>query len=208
MRIDADGAAALAALKAMNYGIFDDRLDGQTGNLHRERILINVRFKMNPIAVAQLLNADIAVQICDLLAERNRRFQSPQIIAQHTGYGDNQRIGFCGILKHRRLRDAVQGVEQEMRIDLRLQRLQLCVAEHILRIQVFQLTVAQLVFQIGLFVQPRDIAANLLGHFIEGSGKVADLVVRGNIDLMLVLRILRNDGRLLRQQGERLGKIS
>ncbi len=85
---------------------------------------LDVKQHSQPVAVARLLNLGVALQQGDLLGEGGLHpGAAPQGEPEHLAQSGKEPVGPARVLPYQR-RDRVQGIEQEMRLELRAQHVQ------------------------------------------------------------------------------------
>ena len=125
--LDAYGqkTVVLAALEAVEDGIFDDGLQEKLRALHAEdlvAVVFDVHVHGQLVAEAVLLDHEVVVDIFELLADRHEIPGLRDRVAEKGGQrlrdiGDRLRPG-----RQRVAADGVQRIVEEMRVDLILQR--------------------------------------------------------------------------------------
>src|SRR5208337_3035992 len=168
-RRDANAARSAARADAVANGVLHQRLQEQVRHQRRQRDVLNVHLHLQPVLETRLLDVNVLLQEGQLAAERQfvdtdsvqREAQQVRQLQGHVLGGESVVAGQSG--------DGIQGIEQEMRLELDLQHLKLGVCE--LR---FQLRRPQLAFLILAVVGDRlrdqhDVPVALEVH--ESAGK-------------------------------------
>ena len=120
-RLDLDLDGIAAALDAVLEGVLQQRLQQQGGNGACERGAVDVPGQRDPIGKALLHDLRVQLQHADFLAQRRDLLVAPlQRRAQQIGQARQQPIGPRHVDLHQR-RDRIQGIEEEMRAQLRLE---------------------------------------------------------------------------------------
>ncbi len=108
----------------MNNGVFDERLQKQRRQHARLRLCFDVHIDMQALAEADFFNRQKALQKFQFFAQRNKLlFAEPQRHSQKIGQQDTH-VARPGGVDAGQCADGIEAVEQEVRVDLRLQRLQ------------------------------------------------------------------------------------
>src|ERR1700739_4947511 len=109
--------------KTMLDGIFNQRLQQHAGNDHIERSRIDILDHAQLVgAKADHFDVEIIVDELEFVPVRCKGLAAVKEAAENGGQFENHLAGRVGIEPHQR-RNRIQCVEQEMRIDLVLQRL-------------------------------------------------------------------------------------
>ena len=140
--------------------VLDERLEQHRRHLRMGQAAVGVDGELQPPAEPRLLDVEIGAREGKLLIERRPLLVgSPQRVAEHFGELLDRRVGSRRIGVNER-RNRVERVEQEMRIDLRAQRLELRAA----RLQ------PQFLRELLLF-QASALQAHVLEHETEDAAK-------------------------------------
>ena len=104
--------------------VLDERLDEERRQAHRERLGRGVDLNLELRAKARLLERQVALDVLELLGERDELAWACERPAAVVRKGEDQLAGPVWVGADE-AGDRVQAVEEEMRLDLRLQGLQL-----------------------------------------------------------------------------------
>ena len=104
--------------------VLDEGLDEERRQAHGERVGCRIDLDLELRPEARLLEREVALDVLELLGDRDELAGTGERPAAIVREGEDQLAGSVGIGADE-ARDRVQAVEEEMRLDLRLQRLQL-----------------------------------------------------------------------------------
>ncbi len=156
---EGDGAALAGGLDAVEDGVFDQWLQGQLDDAAVVQCGGHLVLEGEGLHIAHALDGDVIVQQGQLLLQRDAVlgalgdiFEQIDQAAQHAGDAG-------AFLDHRHPADGIEGIIEEMRVDLALQQLDLDV-------------LALLVHALGLLQQVLDAHA----HLVDRVADLADLV--------------------------------
>ena len=123
---DGDRPALLARRDGVLHRVLDERLQQQRGHERGFRPLVDVELEPQAVAEAQLLDAEVEIQRVELLAQRHFLHRVlVERVAQELGQPRDGEVGGAVLaVKHER-RYRVQRVEEEMRVQLVAQHLEL-----------------------------------------------------------------------------------
>ena len=113
---------------AVTDGVLDERLQEQMRDARVEDGGIDVDRDAEPIAEARLLDRQIRLQDLDLLFDADFLRVRPEAHSQQVAQSIDHDVGRLDVAPHQ-ARDRVQRVEQEVRLELPLQRLELRLGE-------------------------------------------------------------------------------
>ena len=124
-----DVTSISAAIAARGDGVadavLDERLQQQVGHERVQRVGVEVVAHGEPLAEAGLLDLQVLGQELEVVAERHLlRAAAVERHPEQVAQPHQHAVGGVHVPVHER-RDAVQGVEEEVRVELSLQRLQL-----------------------------------------------------------------------------------
>src|SRR2546423_1832996 len=136
--------------------VFDQRLQDQVGHASVERLRIDLHLDGQAISKACLLDQQITFEHLQLLLERyflhaDVLQREPQQVAQ----ARDQAVGLLDIPVHER-RDGMQSVEQEMRVKLHLEHLQLRLRQPRFQLRCQQLSLAILAIVVESMLDAED----------------------------------------------------
>ncbi|MCY1295632.1 hypothetical protein D9M70_449800 [compost metagenome] len=120
--LDAHQAALDARLHAMDQRVLEQRLEGQLGDRQVGRHAVHLPFQLQALAEPVLLDRQVAATQLQFLAPGHQAARLGQAGAEQVGEVEHRLLGLGRVDRHQ-AGDAVQAVEQEMRLDPCLQRL-------------------------------------------------------------------------------------
>src|SRR5262249_33612634 len=104
---------------SMNHCVFDDGLKQHAGDIGIQSFGIDVSTNGQTLAQHQLLNFEVVVQEVEFVGKRDELWAFViEADAQKRAQAKNDTVGKCGIPFERKRGYHVQGVEQEMRVEL------------------------------------------------------------------------------------------
>src|SRR6202522_2599282 len=120
---DSQPPLTVAIGEAVLDRILYQRLDGENGNQDVQTILVDADVGLQPGTQAQALDVQIGGNNLDFLGKRDQRLAGLQEVSKNFGQVQ-YRAACAGSLARNDAVERIQRIEQEMRIDLRLERLQ------------------------------------------------------------------------------------
>ena len=108
----------------MFEGVLDQGLQGKGGKDHVQQRRIDIDIDRQSIVETGLLDLQVRIHLVELLGECREVAAALQVLPEKIGKVDQQVLAPHGIDAEDR-DDGVQGVEEEVRVDLRLEELQL-----------------------------------------------------------------------------------
>ncbi len=122
---NADKTVTLTTGDPVLNGVFNQRLNGQDGDLGGKHRIVNVEFSMELRAKTQLLNLQVGTDDFDFLGKRAQaRIDRKGVSKQTCQIEDKSSCG--GVLTGDHSIESIQSIKEEVRINLRLQGAQLC----------------------------------------------------------------------------------
>nr|VDS02410.1 hypothetical protein [uncultured organism] len=163
----------------MLEGIFHDGLQNKRRH-HRLRQVDGIRDApphLHTVPKADVIDGVVFIHDPHLAGQRHPLIIAHQAVPQQVAQRCDQRLGAVGFLLPCRLQYDIQGVEQEMRIDLTAQLLHPAALHPVLQLQCGGLLLVELPLHLILFPQGVHLLGHRMFHPVEGIGQLADLIV-------------------------------
>jgi len=120
--LDAHRAAAQLAREAVLHRVLDQRLEDQVRDRVLEARRVDARLDAQPVAETSALDVEVGARHLELVGKRHEvQLAVSQHVAEHLRQPLDARLGSVGVGADE-LRDRVQAVEEEVRVDLGAQR--------------------------------------------------------------------------------------
>src|SRR5581483_8122392 len=124
-RLDRDAAALDLLRDAVPHGVLDERLEDQGRHDARAGGVVHLVGDAQPVAEARALDVEVGVDDLQLVRERDERaVLASEQVAEDLRQALDAALRTLGVDRDE-LRDRVQAVEEEMRVDLRAQGVEL-----------------------------------------------------------------------------------
>ena len=159
--------------------VLDDRLKDHAWHGCVEHRLVKLLFVLDISAETNVQNVDIVVDELNLFADRNDLRSFLDIVTEEVRHVFDVAVRLVGAFHHRELRSCVQRVKEEVRIDLRLKVLELCLLKMRLH---EQLILPESSLRRGAFPEPVDVVPDADCHLVKGLRNDTDLVVIDNLE--------------------------
>ena len=128
-RNDLDGPALLAGLYAVPDRVLHEGLDREAGDGDVQNGLGGVHGPAQALAETEVLEGQVLFHDAEFLPQRHHGFRRAQGVAEQAPQGQGEGLGLARPLQEGRAGYRVQGVEQEMRLDLVLKADELSLPE-------------------------------------------------------------------------------
>ena len=163
----------------MLEGIFHDGLQNKRRH-HRLRQVDGIRDApphLHTVPKADVIDGVVFIHDPHLAGQRHLLVIAHQAVPQQVAQRCDQRLGAVGFLLPCCLQYDVQGVEQEMRVDLTAQLLHPAALHPVLQLQRGGLLLVELPLHLILLPQGVHLLGHGMLHPVEGIGQLADLIV-------------------------------
>ena len=181
-----DASALLPAGKAVDKGVLHNGLEGERGDAHPKGVHLHLLFVGDAPVEAGLLDVDVILQGLKLLGQKYLLLLGPQVVAENAAQGQDHFVRIGGILQPGHAGDQVQGVEQEMGVDLALEHFEPGVIQILLQLQALELLAVEVGLNAVFLLQGGDVIPGGVLHAVEGADELTHLVVAGNGEIRQV----------------------
>ena len=103
--------------------IFHQRLQGKLGDLNL--VLLNIRVQYQPVVMAQLIDGDEFMDVLNFLPDGYHAVRVGDAVAHQVGNGGDDSCDIVTVAGQGKPVHHIHGIENKMRVDLRLKSAQL-----------------------------------------------------------------------------------
>ena len=166
----------------MLEGVLHDGLQDKGGH-HRLRQVEGVGdapHHLHPVAEADVIDGVVFVHDAHLPGQRHLLVVAHEAVAQQVGQRCDEGLRAVGFFLSGGLQDHVQGVEEEVGVDLAAQLLQAAALHPVLQLQRLRLLAVKLPLHLVLLPQGSHLLGHRVLHVIERFGELGHLGLMGH----------------------------